>query len=148
MKQVCYLIIVFIFFMGCDALEQENLQSPAQGEIVETTDSNQYIINSPSLESNAKFGSGLYELANGNIVIKSGDYTSDFDHYGEIHLFSPTNKTIISSYYGDDAGDLLGANIYVLNNGNFIISSPRDLNYFFLSTSQNRKLLMYHFTQI
>jgi hypothetical protein len=69
------------------------------------------------------FGTEIAVLPNGNIVVTDPGAFSD---EGAVYLYDPAG-TLINFFTGSAAGDHIGGDgggIYVLSNGNFVISSP------------------------
>ena len=81
----------------------------------------------PTPGASNEFGSAATFLGNGNIVINDpGDSSVAFDS-GAVHLFDPFNQTLISSFYGDQAGDQVGNEpVTALHNGNYVVVSRFD----------------------
>lgn len=132
MSKVFLLLTVFIV-LSCNNSEitevkdqnepSQNLENEAASSSTSTTLDN-FIINSPNTSADAGFGSKLLELPNGNIIIKGGDYISNFQHHGEVYLFNPVTKAMIASFQGSNQQDQLGKHIHILSNNNFVIASP------------------------
>jgi len=90
----------------------------------------------PNAAANNRFGSTTVTLANGNIVVASPFDDTVASNAGAVHLYNPFTKTVIASFYGDDADDNIGLlyqgmsgskfGIIALANNNFVIASAND----------------------
>jgi len=90
----------------------------------------------PNAAANNEFGSTTVTLANGNIVVASPFDDTVASNAGAVHLYNPFTKTVIASFYGDDADDNIGLlyqgmsgtkfGITALANNNFVIASAND----------------------
>ena len=90
----------------------------------------------PNAAANNEFGSTTVTLANGNIVVASPFDDTVASNAGAVHLYNPFTKTVIASFYGDDADDNIGLlyqgmsgskfGIIALANNNFVIASAND----------------------
>lgn len=70
------------------------------------------------------FGSGVYVLTNGNIVVTDTGYDEgQIVDVGAVYLFHGGTKQLISKFTGSHKSDKIGLNISTLNNGNFVIHS-------------------------
>ena len=83
----------------------------------------------PTPGSNDFFGAQVVILDNGNIVVTDPGDSSIADENGGVHLYNPATRALISSIYGDQAGDQLGLHgITALPNSNYVICSQVDDN--------------------
>lgn len=73
-----------------------------------------------------EFGSGVYTLPNGNIVIADSSYDDPggTQNVGAVHLFDGKTGALISTLTGTSEDDEIGGDdILILPNGNFIVRS-------------------------
>ncbi len=76
------------------------------------------------------FGSAVTVLTNGNVVITApnddagGGSAAANTGAGAVYLFNGQTRALISTLTGSHAGDLDGATVTALTNGNFVIDAP------------------------
>lgn len=81
----------------------------------------------PTPGAGDNFGQSVVLLANGNIAVSDPFDSSIAARSGAVHLYNSATLTLISSIYGDTAGDQLGSDgITALANNNFVIASSFD----------------------
>ena len=88
-------------------------------------------ITDPTPGSDNFFGGQVIILGNGNIIVSDHNDSSLASKNGAVHLFDPSEQTLLGSVYGDNDGDRLGFSsglnpITVLANNNYIVSSRFD----------------------
>jgi filamentous hemagglutinin family protein len=66
----------------------------------------------------------VVELANGNIVVSSGNDIFGGSNAGAAYLYNGKTGTLISALYGSHANDYVGGGITTLTNGSYVVSSP------------------------
>ena len=73
-----------------------------------------------------KFGSGVYALPNGNIVITDPEFgEAGKILIGAVYLYNGETRALISRMTGSQDGDTVGSGgVIVLNDGNFLVNSP------------------------
>ena len=96
-KNILVLTSIFIL-VGCS--DSPN-QTPAAVAV-------SHEITDPNAAANNEFGSTTVTLANGNIVVASPFDDTVASNAGAVHLYNPFTKTVIASFYGDDADDNIG----------------------------------------
>ncbi|NRB39732.1 MAG: hypothetical protein HRU20_14915 [Pseudomonadales bacterium] len=73
-----------------------------------------------------RLGSVIDILPNGNVILAQfSDSSFEMDN-GSFHLVDPYSQSVIASHYGQQAGSGFGEFVTVLNNNNFVISSPSE----------------------
>jgi hypothetical protein len=90
----------------------------------------------PNAAASNEFGGATVTLTNGNIVVASPYDDTVASNAGAVHLYNPFTKTVVASFYGDDADDNIGLlylgmsgikfGITALANNNFVIASAND----------------------
>ena len=125
-KNILVLTSIFIL-VGCvDSGGSTSTPTVASQELVD-----------PNAAASNEFGSHTVILANGNIVVVNPYDDTVASNAGAVHLFNPFTKTVVASFYGDDADDNIGLiitlggsvdffGITALANNNFVIASPYD----------------------
>ena len=72
------------------------------------------------------FGTAVYVLPNGNIVVTDPMYDADaVANVGAVYLYDGASKALISTLTGSAANDYVGrGGAVILANGNYVVSSP------------------------
>ena len=115
-----------ILLLASMALILAACQSPAPSTSTTPTVASFELLD-PNAAANNEFGTTTVTLANGNIVVASPYDDTVATNAGAVHLYNPFTKTVIASFYGDDADDYLGSSsVTALGNNNFVIASRFD----------------------
>lgn len=88
---------------------------------------NAQTINFNGPEGSGEFGKNVIVLTNGNYVVHDPAYNEGtIRNVGAVYLYNGTSHELISTLKGSSLFDEIGSlGIFALNNGNFIINSPR-----------------------
>jgi predicted alpha/beta hydrolase family esterase len=125
------LLLPFIFLVGCELDYKDKDKVSTSTPTVAS-----FELLDPNAAASNEFGSTTVTLANGNIVVASPFDDTVASNAGAVHLYNPFTKTVIASFYGDDADDNIGLlyqgmsgskfGIIALANNNFVIASAND----------------------
>ena len=125
-KNILVLTSISIFILvGCGSGGGTSTPTVASFELLD-----------PNAAASNEFGGATVTLANGNIVVASPFDDTVASNAGAVHLYNPFTKTVVASFYGDDADDNIGLlylgmsgikfGITALANNNFVIASAND----------------------
>ena len=115
-KSLLILSLTSLFLVGCGGGSGTSTPTVASFELLD-----------PNAAANNGFGYITRTLANGNIVVANPLDDTVATNAGAVHLYNPFTKTVIASFYGDTANDLLGnTSVTALGNNNFVIASRYD----------------------
>ena len=133
-KNITFLTAISLFLAGCDF--ELDYKDSSTASIPTTPTVASFELLDPNAAANNEFGSTTVTLANGNIVVASPFDDTVASNAGAVHLYNPFTKTVIASFYGDDADDNIGLlyqgmsgskfGIIALANNNFVIASAND----------------------
>ncbi len=83
-----------------------------------------YQLIDPNQNAGNLFGADVTDLGNGNVVVTSTGDDFGATDAGAVYVYNIKTGALISTLYGGGAGDGVGGDgIYLLNSGNFVVSS-------------------------
>ena len=116
-KSLLILSLTLLFLVGCS-------DSPSQTPAAVVVS---HEITDPNAAAGNRFGYRTVILDNGNIVLAIPYDSTVASNAGAVHLYNPYTKTVVASFYGDNANDYLGnTSVTALGNNNFVIASSAD----------------------